>query len=47
MFWAEPGRVSSVEKAKEIETGLKNVRSVDIGPGTHYLQEDNPQLVQT
>lgn len=45
MFWAEPGAIISVEKAREIETGLKNVRSVGIGAGKHYLQEDNPHLI--
>jgi len=45
MFWAEPGTIISVEKVREIEAGLKNVRSVGIGPGTHFLQEDNPHLI--
>jgi hypothetical protein len=42
---AEPGRVVPVEKAKEIDDGLNFFRSVGIGPGTHYLQEDNPHLI--
>jgi haloalkane dehalogenase len=45
MFWGEPGAIISVEKAREIETGLKNVRSIGIGAGSHYLQEDNPHLI--
>jgi len=24
---------------------LKNLKTVDIGPGIHYLQEDNPHLI--
>jgi len=24
---------------------LKNLRTVDIGPGLHYIQEDNPHLI--
>jgi haloalkane dehalogenase len=45
MFWADPGAIIPPKKAREIEIGLKNVRSVGIGPGNHYLQEDNPRLI--
>ncbi len=24
---------------------MKNLKTVDIGPGIHYLQEDNPHLI--
>lgn len=45
MFWGEPGAIVSVEKAQELERQMKNIRSVGIGPGRHYLQEDNPHLI--
>ena len=45
MFWAKPGALVSVEMAREIATSLKNIRSIDIGAGSHYLQEDNPHLI--
>lgn len=45
MFWAEPGAIISVERARDIETSLKNITSVGIGAGNHYLQEDNPQVI--
>jgi haloalkane dehalogenase len=45
MFWGEPGALVSAEKARELEGQMKNVRSVGIGPGMHYLQEDNPHLI--
>ncbi len=27
------------------EQNLKNLKTVDTGPGIHYLQEDNPHLI--
>lgn len=45
MFWADPGAMISAAKAKELAGRLKNVKSVDIGPGNHYLQEENPHLI--
>ncbi|OQV03693.1 hypothetical protein CLAIMM_08708 [Cladophialophora immunda] len=45
MFWATPGAIVSVEKAKELASQMKNIASVDVGPGSHYLQEDNPHLI--
>ncbi|OAP60499.1 hypothetical protein AYL99_05501 [Fonsecaea erecta] len=45
MFWADPGAIVSVDKAKVLESQLKNIVSVGIGPGNHYLQEDNPHLI--
>lgn len=45
MFWADPGAIISVEKAKELSGQIKNVKSVAIGPGNHYLQEENPHLI--
>jgi haloalkane dehalogenase len=44
-FWATPGGLILEEKAKWYAQALKNVRSVGIGPGVHYLQEDNPHLI--
>ena len=44
-FWADPGMVIDVEKARWYEAHLKNTRSVGIGEGLHYLQEDNPELI--
>ena len=31
-----------VEMCKQ---SYKNLRTVDIGPGIHFLQEDNPHLI--
>ena len=44
-FWANPGVVIDVEKARWYEARLKNTRSVFIGEGLHYLQEENPWLI--
>lgn len=44
-FWAEPGALISPEKAKWYADTLKNTKSVGIGDGVHFLQEDNPHLI--
>ncbi|KAB8226989.1 Haloalkane dehalogenase [Aspergillus alliaceus] len=45
MFWAEPGTMLSPEKAAEMAHDFIDIRSVGIGPGSHFLQEDNPHLI--
>jgi haloalkane dehalogenase len=45
MFWAEPGALIPIPKAEWFLKHLKNVTGVNIGPGTHYVQEDNPHLI--
>ena len=45
LFWATPGGLLSAEKAEWYARTMKNTRGVDIGPGIHYLQEDNPHLI--
>ena len=44
-FWATPGGLISVEKASWYADHLKHVKSVGIGRGVHFLQEDNPHLI--
>jgi len=44
-FWATPGVIIGEELAGWYRNTLKNTRSVGIGPGRHYLQEDNPSLI--
>ena len=45
MFWGNPGRIISPETAKELASQMKNVKGVEISPGRHYLQEDDPHLI--
>ncbi|KAJ9606990.1 hypothetical protein H2200_009001 [Cladophialophora chaetospira] len=45
MFWGDPGAIVSVEMAEELAGQMKNVKSVGISPGRHYLQEDDPHLI--
>jgi haloalkane dehalogenase len=45
MFWAEPGVILPPRKVKEVAEGLDNLRGIGIGPGTHFVQEDNPHLI--
>ena len=45
LFWSTPGGLVSMEQAEQYAQTWKNTRSVGIGPGVHYLQEDNPYLI--
>lgn len=45
LFWATPGWVVTPSDVVRYEAAMPNLRSVDIGEGLHYLQEDNPELI--
>lgn len=45
LFWATPGALIPPEKAAWYQQQLPNVKTVHIGAGIHYIQEDNPQLI--
>ncbi|KAL7900358.1 putative hydrolase [Trichoderma sp. SZMC 28014] len=44
-FWAKPGGLIWEEKANELAGKLKNTRSVCVGDGIHYIQEDHPHVI--
>ena len=44
-FWATPGGLIPADKAEWYAQNLRNTRSIGIGAGIHYLQEDNPHLI--
>lgn len=44
-FSATPGLTIGEELASHYRKTLKNTRCVNIGPGRHWLQEDNPHLI--
>jgi len=41
-FHARPGMIIKKKEAKEIETTWKNLETIDLGKGKHYLQEQYP-----
>ncbi len=45
LFHGDPGGLIPQKAAEWIGQNLPNIRKVDIGPGLHYLQEDNPHLI--
>ncbi|MDT8429569.1 MAG: haloalkane dehalogenase [Pseudomonadales bacterium] len=45
LFTAEPGVLITPQDADWLRQNLKNLRVVDIGPGRHYIQEDNPHKI--
>lgn len=45
LFVGDPGALVSPAFAERIARGLKNCRVVHLGPGTHYLQEDHPEVI--
>lgn len=45
LFTAQPGVLITPPDADWLRQNLKNLRVVDIGPGRHYIQEDNPHKI--
>jgi haloalkane dehalogenase len=45
LFWGTPGILVTPADAARHAATMPNLKAVDIGPGLHYLQEDNPQLI--
>ncbi|MGD2185924.1 MAG: haloalkane dehalogenase [Desulfobacterales bacterium] len=45
LFFAHPGGILRSTMVDWCKQNLKNLKTVDIGPGIHYLQEDNPNLI--
>lgn len=46
-FWASPGAVVSESDARFYSQNLRNCRSVHVGAGLHYIQEDHPHRIGT
>ena len=45
LFFATPGGIIDSKTVEWCRQNLKNLKTVDIGEGIHYLQEDNPHLI--
>lgn len=45
LFAGDPGALVSPAFAESFASGLKSCTVVPIGPGIHYLQEDNPKAI--
>jgi haloalkane dehalogenase len=45
LFYGSPGAILNDKMVKWCMDHLKNLRTVNIGPGLHYIQEDNPHLI--
>lgn len=45
LFWGTPGILVTPADAARHEKTMPGLRSIDIGAGLHYLQEDNPDLI--
>lgn len=45
LFYAQPGGLVQEELVAWCEANLPNIKTVDIGPGLHFIQEDNPHLI--
>lgn len=44
-FWADPGALISPARAAVLGRRLKNCKTVPLGPGRHYVQEDHADLI--
>lgn len=45
LFHAMPGAIIREDKVSQYRATLKNARIVNVGPGMHWLQEENPHLI--
>lgn len=45
LFFSSPGGLINAEVVEWCKQNLKALKTVDLGPGIHYLQEDNPHLI--
>lgn len=45
LFYSKMGVVLPAPMVEWCRQNLENLKAVDIGPGIHYLQEDNPHLI--
>ena len=44
-FYAKPGALNPPEVAEWYVQHLKNIESLYVGPGFHYIQEDHPEVI--
>jgi haloalkane dehalogenase len=47
LFHAQPAAIISADGVAWLKAHLSNLTTVDIGPGIHFIQEDNPHLIGT
>jgi len=47
LFYATPGAIVPPMLVEWCRQNLKNLKTVDVGQGVHYLQEDHPHLIGT
>lgn len=45
LFYAHPGGIITSAMVEWCQQNFKNLKTIDIGDGIHYLQEDNPHLI--
>lgn len=45
LFYGNPGQIVSADRVEWCRQNLANLSVVGIGPGRHFLQEDNPHLI--
>ena len=47
LFYGAPGAIITPQMVEWSTQNLKKLKTVNIGPGIHFLQEDNPHLIGT
>jgi haloalkane dehalogenase len=47
LFYATPGALITKPVVDWCQNNLKNLSTVDVGQGIHFIQEDNPHLIGT
>ena len=45
LLYARPGMIIDKKAVTEIESNMKNIETVDVGKGLHFIQEDQPHAI--
>jgi len=44
-FYADPGAIIGVELAQNVIDTWKNIKAINLGQGSHFLQESHPHEI--
>ena len=47
LLYAQPGAITRAPMVEWCKQGMNNLKTVDIGPGRHFIQEDQPHKIGT
>ncbi|MDZ7670954.1 MAG: haloalkane dehalogenase [Gammaproteobacteria bacterium] len=46
LLYARPGAIIDPDTAVQMQARYRNLEAIFVGPGNHYIQEDNPEVIR-